>query len=82
MRVIISQLLKYEDNPELPKVRHDGYPADGRGMFTAEAGYEIVAVYIVPDTARVGEIVAEVRPCGQCARPEDSHTVTDHEWSR
>jgi hypothetical protein len=52
MRVIVTQMRI--DSPvyaAFPLFKHNGYAVDDHGgqMFTSEVGYEISAVYIVPD---------------------------------
>ena len=53
MKVIISQLRKANADDSLPQFINNGYQVAKHAdeMFTSAPGYEIAAVYIVPDTA-------------------------------
>ena len=53
MRVIVSQVRKASADPDKPLMIHNGYSIMEHcgEMFTADPGYEIGAVYIVPETS-------------------------------
>jgi hypothetical protein len=55
MKVVITQLRIRQGNPDLPEFLHNTYTEDNLGeMLTARPGYEIAAVYLMPDNTMTG----------------------------